>query len=79
MLSWNVFFKFAPIAVKCLDSVFDVQPLKMLNQMYHCVIKLYLRIRPITFHQNTVFNVIPAIKWYVKLIEKMRPEFSIVY
>lgn len=43
------------------------------------VIKLNLRIRPMTFHQNTVFDVIPAIKCYVKLIEKMQAEFSIVY
>lgn len=71
--------KFAPIVVKCLDFVFDVQPLNMLSQMCHFVIKLNLRIRPTTFQLNTVFDVIPAIRSYGKLIEKMQPEFSIVY
>ena len=71
--------KFAPIVVKCLDFVFDLQPLNMLSQRCHCVMKLNLRVRPVTFQLNTVFDVIPAIRSYGKLIEKMQPEFSVVY
>lgn len=71
--------KFAPIVVKCLDFVFDLQPLNMLSQMCHFVIKLHIGIRPTTFQLNTVFDVIPDKRSYGKLLEKMQPEFSIGY